>query len=197
MASRLPVQDLLLNPSRFLLLAAIRHRPGLCQSECLDALRAQPDLAAQAGPGMLAHHLRHLNRGGLVVSIKEGRHRHYYPREVVRDFRLDHVALMENPLARAVAATVLEWPGAHQAEVARRALQRAAMTGKTVYNYLRRLEARRLIQRTGRGRLVCYHPTPPLLTAIRWFDNVVPGIPDSPARSPKGTLAEAAPPWIS
>ncbi len=131
--------------------------------QALDLISASPGATVQdvrralgLAWGTTVHHLRRLERAGLVAVRREGGSKRHYPlgQAPPRD------AL---PAAgRALAALVRDAPGLPQNELARR----AGLLAPAACKHLARLEAAGLVVARRMGRAMHYVPTPALAAAV-------------------------------
>lgn len=104
--SRIAPQDVLDNPTRRRVMAAVETHPGMN----LQELRS----ATGAAWGTLVHHLRRLERAGLASSVRAGHSRRVFPASA-RDRA--HAALLVEPRERALALAVAAHPGIGQSDL--------------------------------------------------------------------------------
>ena len=147
--TRLGKGDVLANPTRAALLAAIRDAPGVHGAELMRRVGC--------GNGALLYHLEVLRREGLVSRVPEGQaHRYYVAGTLPRAEMARHAFLLSGSHGH-VFRLIQERPGLSQRELA----ARAGLSAPAVHYVVKRLEAENLVRRERQGRTTTVHPRDP------------------------------------
>ena len=125
----------------------VAERPGLSQQEL--------QVAAALAWGTTLHHLRRLERNGLIVSeVQGGRHR-YFPANSEASRNRAGLALVSQPTAQRIALLVSQSPGRAQDEIC----QVLGLRGPAASKHLARFEKNGLVTVVRDGRHRRYNPT--------------------------------------
>ena len=152
--SRVGSDRLLENPVRARVHEAIALDPGLSLQDVRDR--------AGVAWGTTVHHLTRLERHGLVVSVRHGNHRRYFPANSVSSRYRRELAALSHPTAHRIATHVTACPGTDQKGVCRALdLQNPAAS-----KHLTRFESLGLVQSEVVGRSRLYHPTELMASAL-------------------------------
>lgn len=148
--SRIEPEQVLKNEVRQRMHAAIQGDPGLS----IASLQERSNIAW----GTAVYHLQRLERHGLVVSVRQGGSRRYFPANSEAARHREAIAALAHPTTSRVALYVRGNAGTDQAGLCRG----LTMLNPAASKQLSRLEALGLVisQRSGRSRL--YWPTEPL-----------------------------------
>lgn len=104
--ARIGGERLLENPVRARVHAAIAQDPGLS----LQGVRERAGVAW----GTTVHHLARLERHGLVVSVRHGNHRRFFPVNTQASRHRRELTVLSHPTALGIARFVVECPGTDQ-----------------------------------------------------------------------------------
>lgn len=135
--SRVNASDLLDDPTRALLLAAVEAEPGI-HHQALVRL-------AGKGNGATEHHLQKLVAGGLVNRHRSEGYTCYFRAGKVDRRAMATAHLLKSPIARAVVEAATSRPGTSLAQVARE----QGVSVPTVHYHAKRLQAAGLVRWEG------------------------------------------------
>jgi hypothetical protein len=135
--SRVRTDNLLDDPTRALLLAAVEAEPGI-HHQALVRL-------AGKGNGATEHHLQKLVAGGLLNRHRSDGYTCYFRAGKVDRRSMATAHLLKSPVARAVVEAATSRPGTSLAQVARE----QGVSGPTVHYHAKRLQAAGLVRWEG------------------------------------------------
>ena len=138
MFSRIESHRVLDNPTRRRLLERIEAEPGVHHGELVRMLGK--------GQGATEHHLRHLERAGLIKRLKCTGYTCYFPKSSGRQ-EMAAAPLLKSPVARAIVEAARAEPGVTGAELARR----LRVSGPTVHYHVQRLKQGGLLAPDAQG----------------------------------------------
>jgi predicted transcriptional regulator len=119
----------------------------------------------ELGTGEAQHHLKQLERDGVLESRKDGDYRRYFPAERFTEFEQAALGYLRRDTARGLLITLLEQPDATATDIA----GRLDVSRSTVSKYATELETAGLLSRTD-GYAV-EHPETVLLLLVRYADS--------------------------
>lgn len=138
----------LAHPLRRAILDAIDQRPGLTMGELRKRVRL--------GWGNGYHHLRKLERAGLIRKERRGRRLVLTPKGVEMDAaEVEARAFLKADAAAAICADVHRHPGTDVASI----VARTGLTERSVYYYVKRLTELGLLVSRSRTRQFALHAT--------------------------------------
>jgi predicted transcriptional regulator len=148
--SRLEEEAVLSHGTRDRLFQTVRTRPGVSPQELVET--------HSASWSTVMYHLRVLERHGLVIAVRDGRHRRYFEAASGRwaNGRKLAMAAMCNPTTAELARMVHAEPGIVQ----RRLATRLNLAPSSVSWHIRRLERVALVERQRDGHRVRLVPGP-------------------------------------
>ncbi|MFO1533423.1 MAG: hypothetical protein ABR562_06985, partial [Thermoplasmatota archaeon] len=161
-----------------------------------DRRDRREDVRDRAGVawGTTVHHLLRLERHGLVVSVRHGNHRRYFPANTTASRHRRELSALSHPTAHRIATFVAANPGTDQKGVCRGLDLRNPAASK----HLSRFDALGLVQAEVVGRSRLYHPTELLqavLATLQDLGGLTPVRTERPA--PRAPLAESLPDMMS
>jgi len=115
--------------------------------------------------GEAQHHLKRLEREGVVESRKDGDYRRYFPADGFSDREQVALGYLRRDSARGLLITLFEQPDATAGEIA----DRLDVSRSTISKYATELEAAGLLSRTDGYALE--HPETVLLLLVRYADS--------------------------
>ncbi|MHB8633665.1 MAG: winged helix-turn-helix transcriptional regulator [Thermoplasmatota archaeon] len=148
--SRISGDQLLDNPHRARVYEAVCTDPGLS----IVSLRGRCGISWTTA----VHHLRRLEQGGLVVSVREGGFRRYFAGRSEEARQCRPIAALARPGTRRVADVVAQSPGLNQKELCRL----LGIANPAASKQLARLNRLGLVEVQREGRQRRYWPTPHL-----------------------------------
>lgn len=152
--SRVDGTRLLENPVRARIHDAVSQDPGISLQDVRDR--------AGIAWGTTVHHLARLERHGLVVSVRHGNHRRWFPVNTPAARQRRELTVLSHPTAHRIAAHVAATPGTDQKSLcAELGLQNPAAS-----KHLARFERLGLIQSEPVGRSRRYQATDLLHAAL-------------------------------
>lgn len=153
--ARIGGENLLQNPVRARMNEVIAQDPGLSLQDVRDR--------AGVAWGTTVHHLTRLERHGLVVSVRHGNHRRYFPANTTESRHRRELSALSHPTARRIATHVSTNPGTDQKSLCLALdLQNPAAS-----KHLTRFEGLGLVQSEIVGRSRLYHPTELMHSVLR------------------------------
>lgn len=170
--ARIDGERLLENPVR----ARVNETVGLDPGLSLQDVRDRAGIAW----GTTVHHLARLERHGLVVSVRHGNHRRYFPSNTVSSRQRRELAALSHPTAHRIAEQVSANPGSDQKGIC----QALDLRNPAASKHLTRFERLGLVQSEIVGRSRLYHPTElmaSVLGTMRSLGGLAPrpGMPDA------------------
>lgn len=135
--SRVQAEELLENPTRAMLVAAVEANPGIHHQELVRI--------ARKGNGAAEHHLQKLVAGGVLARHKSAGYTCYFRAGKVDRRVMASAHLLKSPVARAIVEAAQRSPGTSLAEVARL----AGVSVPTVHYHAKRLRAAGLVAWNG------------------------------------------------
>lgn len=135
--SRVEPEELLANPTRAELVAAVEANPGIHHQELVRI--------ARKGNGAAEHHLQKLVAGGLLSRHKSAGYTCYFRAGKVDRRVMASAHLLKSPVARAIVEAAQRQPGTSLAQVARD----AGVSVPTVHYHAKRLQAAGLVRWEG------------------------------------------------
>ncbi|HVL86943.1 MAG TPA: winged helix-turn-helix transcriptional regulator [Candidatus Thermoplasmatota archaeon] len=145
--TRLRRPDVVEHRHRERLLSEVRGDPGVDATE----LKRRTGLAW----GTIVYHLSVLERERLVSSLREGRHRRFFPQGEIDHGLREPLAVLRNERASHVLSAIRGAPGLAQKDLSRA----TGLTPSTVHWHVERLLDAGLVWRRHEGRQVSYYPT--------------------------------------
>lgn len=185
--SRLRADRLMDNDVRARVHEDIARHPGAS----LEQVRTRTGIARATA----SHHLRRLERHGLLTAVRQGARRRYFVATgatgstALPPARLRDAAALSHPTARGIAAFVQDRPGVDQQEVC----SALAIRNPAASKHLTRFEALGLVVAERRGRNRHYHPTDGLRLALAVLSPAVQAVPGPPAAGVPAAPVQAAP----
>lgn len=119
----------------------------------------------ELGTGEAQHHLKQLERDGVVESHKDGDYRRYFPANQFDEFEQATLGYLRRDTPRGLLITLLESPEASAADIA----ARLDVSRPTVSKYASQLESAGLLSRTD-GYTV-EHPETVLVLLVRYAES--------------------------
>jgi hypothetical protein len=135
--SRVEPEELLENPTRAMLVAAVEANPGIHHQELVRI--------ARKGNGAAEHHLQKLVTGGLLARHKSAGYTCYFRAGKVDRRVMASAHLLKSPVARAIIEAAQRSPGTSLAQVARD----AGVSVPTVHYHVQRLQQAGLVRWQG------------------------------------------------
>ena len=135
--SRVEPEELLANPVRAMLVAAVEANPGIHHQELVRI--------ARKGNGAAEHHLQKLVTGGLLTRHRSAGYTCYFRAGKVDRRVMASAHLLKSPVARAIIEAAQRSPGTSLAQVARD----AGVSVPTVHYHVQRLQAAGLVRWQG------------------------------------------------
>ena len=145
--SKLVKNQLLDHTLRDQLVFLIKENPGIAQPALQKATRS--------GWSTLTYHLSILGQNNLVTSVRDGRHRRYFPVGVFAHSSLTLLAVLQNPRTREIYSLISSRAGTDRANLARL----THVTPAAVAWHLDRLRGHGLVRTEKAGRSVRYFTT--------------------------------------
>lgn len=143
--TRLARDDIRDNKVRDTILTTIEKEPGV---HAIEISRR-----AKCGWGTVVYHLGVLEKMAYVASVREGRHRRYFPKGEHHHRLHAPLALMKNPATSKVFEAIRVNPGIKQKELS----HLLGLAPSTVNWHVGRLQGANLVVKTAAGRAVVYH----------------------------------------
>jgi predicted transcriptional regulator len=142
-------EHVLAHPLRRAILDAANRKPGLTMGELRELV--------PLGWGNGYHHLRKLERAGLIKKERQGRRLVITPISAAMDAaEVKARAYLKAEAAAAICADVLAHPGADVAAIA----DRTGLTGRSIYYHVKSLTVLGLVVSRSRTRQFALHATP-------------------------------------
>jgi len=179
--SRIAGEDLLENPARARVHEAIAQEPGLSMQDVRDR--------AGIAWGTTVHHLARLEHHGLVVSVRDGGSRRYFPANTTAARYRRELSALAHPTTLALARAVAQSPGIDQKGLC----AGLGLLNPAASKHLARLGRMGLVEAVPVGRSRRYQPTPRLADVLAQHDAVTQGIFTAEARTPAPAPALAVP----
>lgn len=154
--SKLVKHQLLDHELRDQLIHLIRENPGISP----PMLKSLTNSAWTT----VIYHLSVLSENNLITSVRDGRHRRYFPVGAIHHQALPKLALLQNPRTKEVRDMILAQPGIERATIARM----LGVTPAAATWHLRRLVTGGLIRSEKHGKLVRYYGSAalPMMEAV-------------------------------
>lgn len=152
--SRIERGALLDNPVRARVHDAVVQQPGVTISDVRGRVRI--------AWGTTVHHLRRLEAHGLLVSIPQGGHRHYFVANTPAATQRTALAALRQPTAHRIAALVAVRPGIDQTALC----ETLGLNGPSASKHLGQFRVHGLVESQRIGRRTVHRATPGLLAAL-------------------------------
>jgi len=145
--AKLEKGDVLENELRTQIYDLIRSTPGIHAHGLGDKI--------QIGWGTLIYHLHVLEKNHYVTSLRDGRHKRFFPVGLINWTERDKVAALRNETTKRIYDIIRQTPHVIQIQIA----QTVGLSAPAVKWHVARLIGARLIEQKKVGRTIVYEPT--------------------------------------